>query len=291
MKLRHPSGSLAISIALHIVLGAGLLWVLSIPNPLVSWFREPRREPVPVERISFLALPNRGTTTPGRSGGDNRPVARQPARAQRPLAPPRQIPEKVPPAPPAVSRPSEEGKGPVVGKGGLEEGVTPSYSDPRLWLPPGDVVSAPTRKTYSERLDSVLAARVQAHNDSLAAIAANAARAPGDWTFSKNGKKYGIDSKKIYLGDFSIPTAILALLPLNRGGNPTEVAAERALNFQRREIQEQAQRAMNAEEFREAVKRIRERKQREHDEEMRRREEAKKKQQQQQGKPIADQRP
>src|SRR5581483_2570607 len=115
--------------------------------------------------------------------------------------------------------------------------------------PPGDVVSAPTRKTYSERLDSVLAARVQAHNDSLAAIAANAARAPGDWTFSKNGKKYGIDSKKIYLGDFSIPTAILALLPLNRGGNPTEVAAERALNFQRREIQEQAQRAMNAEEF------------------------------------------
>jgi predicted ribosome quality control (RQC) complex YloA/Tae2 family protein len=77
-----------------------------------------------------------------------------------------------------------------------------------------------------------------------------------------------MDRNKIYIGDHSIPTAILALLPLNSGTNPIKNREERALNAQRVEIQEQAQRAMNEEEFREAVKRIRERKEREHQAEL-----------------------
>ena len=54
--------------------------------------------------------------------------------------------------------------------------------------------------------------------------------APGDWTTEKDGKKYGIDQQRIYIGDVSIPTSILALLPVNRGRNAqTNVyAAERA---------------------------------------------------------------
>lgn len=97
------------------------------------------------------------------------------------------------------------------------------------------------------------------------AIAAAQGRKPGDWTFEKGGKKWGMDSRNIYIGDHSIPTAILALLPLNSGSNPIKNREERDLNFQREEIFEQAQRAMNEEEFREAVKKIRERKEREHE--------------------------
>ena len=33
-----------------------------------------------------------------------------------------------------------------------------------------------------------------------------------------DGQKYGLDSQYIYLGKFKIPSAILAALPLNRGG-------------------------------------------------------------------------
>ena len=96
------------------------------------------------------------------------------------------------------------------------------------------------------------------------AIAAAQGREPGDWTFEKGGKKWGMDKRNIYIGDHSIPTAILALLPLNSGSNPVKNREERNLNLQRQEINEQAQRAMNEAEFREAVKKIRERKEREH---------------------------
>jgi hypothetical protein len=277
MKVRRPSGSVVISVALHLVLGAALLWVLSIPYPFQSWLTRQKTESMPVERISFLAVPNHGTNTPGQSGGDNRPIT-QKRTPTRPLTAPPSVPTALPPAPPRSTAPAAPsgGTGPVVGNGSeAREGITPSYSDPRLWLPPGPVVSAP--KSTAERLDSALASSIRAHEDSMAELAGPPQRAPGDWTFNKNGKKYGIDSRKIYLGKFSIPTAILALLPLNAGGNPTEIAQERALNYQRKDIMYQAQRAMNEEEFREAVKRIRERKQREHDEEMKRRKEQQKK--------------
>ena len=121
-------------------------------------------------------------------------------------------------------------------------------------------MSAP--KSPKERLDSALAARLKAHNDSLAALALTGRR-PGDWTVTKKGKKYGIDQKNIYIGDITIPTAVLALLPLNVQGNPTTIERERTLNAMHGAIADQAQGVMNEEEFREAVKRIRERKERE----------------------------
>ena len=99
----------------------------------------------------------------------------------------------------------------------------------------------------------------------MAAADAAQGKAPGDWTFGKGGGKWGIDPRNIYIAGHSIPTAILALLPLNKGANPITSNENKALAFQRQEILENAQRAMNEDEFRAAVKRIRERKQREHD--------------------------
>jgi hypothetical protein len=275
---RRPSGSLLVSIALHIVLGAALLWVLSIPVPFKQWY-ERYRPTIPEEHITYVVprapAPTATAPTPGRSGGNGRPMTRHEA-PPPPLTAPTRIPSTIPPAPPAGQNKQEPGTGPVIGKGGATAGVTPSFGDPRLWLPPGAQSFPP--KSPTERLDSALASRIEAHRDSMAAIAAAAGKKPGDWTFEKNGKKYGIDQNKIYIGDHSIPTAILALLPLNSGTNPIENQRERALNFQRNEIMEQAQRGMNEAEFRDAVKKIRERKEREHQAALKKRDEERKKQ-------------
>jgi hypothetical protein len=76
-------------------------------------------------------------------------------------------------------------------------------------------------------------------------------------------KKYGIDQRKIYLGPVEIPTAVLALLPINAQANPQSLDRNRALDLQRADIANHAQRAVTEEEFKEAIKRIRERKERE----------------------------
>jgi hypothetical protein len=159
-----------------------------------------------------------------------------------------------------VSDEPPSGSGPVVGAGGAGEGVVPSYGDPRVWAPTGPVYYAP--KTQAERLDSAISIRVFAHNDSMALY--NSGKKPGDWTFEKNGEKYGMDSQKIYLGKLALPTALLALLPLNVQGNPARYQNDRMKESQRQEIYLNAQRAMDNDEFKIAVKEIRQRKDREH---------------------------
>ena len=260
--MRRPSGSLLVSIALHIVLGAGLLWVLSIPYPFHDWMHLTPTLEEPAEQISYVTLPSGG-------GGSSAENQQAPAAAPRPaprLRAPSSVPTSVPTAP-SSSQQAQPGDGGAGGTGtggnGLRQGVSPSFEDPRVWLPPGQVQGPP--KSPSERLDSALVSVLRTHQDSLNALARAQGREPGDWTFEKGGKKWGMDRNKIYIGDHSIPTAILALLPLNSGTNPIKNREERALNAQSVEIQEQAQRAMNEEEFREAVKRIRERKEREHE--------------------------
>ena len=261
MKWR-PSGSLLVSLALHVVLGAALIWVLSIPYPFHNWlFPTPPHEK-PAEHISYVALPG-GAGGAGQPASEGRPAA-APHRAPR-LVAPSAVPTTVPRAEPGARpvQPAGGAGGEGAGGNGLRQGITPSFEDPRVWLPPGEVQAAP--RSPSERLDSALVSTLRTHQDSLNALAEGQGREPGDWTFKKGGKKWGMDKRNIYIGDHSIPTAILALLPLNSGSNPIKNRQERALNSQRLEIQEQAQRAMNEEEFREAVKKIRERKEREHE--------------------------
>lgn len=261
MKHR-PNGAFIWSVALHIVLGAGLVWLLAIPIPIHEWWKAPA-EPA-AEHVAYIVVPDRApTATAGRSGGNNRPeaVRRSPA-----IDAPTTIPSSIPQPATHPSPAAGGGAGPVVGSGGPEVGVRPSYSDPRIWLPPGEVVGP--AKTQSERLDSVLVAHLQPYIDSLRQLADHPGKAPDDWTFGSGSGKWGIDPKHIYLGGHSIPTAILALLPLSKGANPVTTGENKALAYERTDIQYQAQRAMNEEEFKEAVKRIRERKQREHDAEL-----------------------
>jgi hypothetical protein len=252
---RRVDGSLLVSLALHIVVGAALVLVLSIPNPIRQWLTMRRGEPPKAESITYVAAPS-AAAAKAQSGGDNIPV-RGKHRA-RPLVAPTTIPTAIPPAP-ASDEPTS-GSGPVVGAGGPGEGVVPSYGDPRVWAPTGPVYYAP--KTQAERLDSAISLRVFAHNDSMALY--NSGKKPGDWTFEKNGEKYGMDSQKIYLGKLALPTALLALLPLNVQGNPARYQNDRMKESQRQEIFLNAERAMDNDEFKIAVKEIRQRKDREH---------------------------
>jgi hypothetical protein len=262
---RRLSGPAIVSIVLHILVGGALLRVLLVPYPFTSLFPA-KEQPVEPERISFLALPQASTTnTPGKSGGNGRPETpdKKPA---PPLVAPKEVPSGIPPVAPAATPTApaeEESNGPLIGRGGATRGIRPSYSDPRIWVPAAPVVSAP--KSADARMDSVVTADIERARDSIAANTYTPNKFErGDWTVEKNGRKYGIDQSAIRLGKFSIPNALLALLPLNTQGNPIAAERDRAMASLRQEILYQSQRSMNEEEFRKAVKELRERKEREH---------------------------
>lgn len=259
MKLRRPSGPWITSIAIHLVVAVLFIQAILARHSFFLSFSPPAPTPV-VQRIGFLSLPQpklKGPAAAGRNGGDGRSV--KPTTVP-PQAAPTAVPNTLPPAPkgPAVTSigPSS---GPLIGGGGQLRGIQPRYEDPRVWAAPGEIAVAP--KTSAERLDSIIGNDIGIYNDSVRV--ANSGRKPGDWTFDKNGKKYGIDSKYIHLGSFSIPTAVLAMLPINVAGNPTTYERSKTLTARHDEIFEQAQRGINDADFQKAVRDIRERKERE----------------------------
>ncbi len=233
----------------------------------VDLLRDDSGRVVTPERISFVVALPPGDGSPEdtpRAGGDGRaPVADpSPAEPPPPIAAPAEVPTGVPAAPPAAE-PDPGGVGPLTGGGGPTQGVRPSFNDRRIWLPHAEVIYAPAvplTRTDSMRVE--LAERIVAFEDSLRR-ALPEGRAPGDWTFDIGGKKYGIDQRMIRLGDFSLPTALLALMPMNVQGNP--MARERNLRLasMRSEIMEQASRVQRDDEFRQAVRELRARKERE----------------------------
>lgn len=269
MRGPEPRGTsaFAVSVILHLVIGTALLRVLTTPNALNSLFSNWGR-PAPVERIGFLALPREsGGARQVKAGGDNRPDRNRPSvEAPAPvLVSPVETPSALPAAPAAPAAPANEGgTGEMIGGGGPTRGVRPSYNDPRLWLPVGPVVSAPMKpRTRSDSLHDMLADKIRMYNDSMV-IANEGRREPGDWTFTdKKGRKFGIDQRYIRLGKFSIPTAVLGMLPLNVQANPVLMERQRTMTEMSRQIQEQSARAARDDAFKAAVKALRERKDRE----------------------------
>jgi hypothetical protein len=248
---------LAVSVALHVAALALLVRYVVLPS---SWnLAQLDLEKSSVERIGFIALPRGDASEPGRSGGDGLPVRAESVELP-PLAAPTEVPVGIPPVPEGdAPRGVRGGSGPVIGSGGPTEGILPKFDSP-LWARPSPLTTAP--RTRAEEFEQGIASRIEALNDSVARNRPTG-RAPGDWTIGKGDKKYGIDQHKIYIGSIEIPSAVLALLPLNLQANPQEIERNRALAYQRADIMHQAQRAANEDEFREAVKRIRERRDRE----------------------------
>jgi hypothetical protein len=265
---RRTGAPFAVSLAVNAVVVVLLLRALM---PSSMWSRLTGREQsaeIRAERIGFVQLPAAGPAQAVREGGDGRPVSR--TRTRAPAAPraaaPTSVPTELPPAGPP--QPAEQGgTGPVVGRGGAVEGLRPTYSDPRLWTRPGGIATAP--RSAKERIDSVIADKLTPVRDSMVAAAALAAgqRAPGDWTMNGPGGRWGMDQSNIHLGKVKIPNAVLALLSgnlqKNLRGNPTEMANDRRMSEIRSDLLLHAQREMGEDEFRNAVKQIRERKDRE----------------------------
>jgi hypothetical protein len=249
MRRERQAAPFAISVVLHIVLGAGILWVLSIPMPLEQWLNQHRARPVQ-EGVRFFQTTPSGNATV-HSGGNGRTVVGAPP-APKQLVAPVTIPTTLPPTKPGALQ--ESGTGPIVSAGGAGPGIMPMLHDPRLWLPPGAVIVAPL--SDSARFDSAFHETLGHLQDS---VGHHAGALSG--IFSAGGKKYGLDSQNIYIADYKIPAALLALLPIH----PTSSPSQEANMFGRQvaEVNYQTGRALDAEDFHDAVKRIRMRKERE----------------------------
>lgn len=243
-----------VSIAIHVVLVAVLVQV-AFKYPL-GHILDVRERKVTPERLQYIKLP-----APG-GAGQTAPGSKSSAPAA--LRTPTQVPAEV--APPKASDTSRAqaagGTGDGIGAGGAgpATGLVPLLPDPRIALSPGPIVHAP--RTNAETVDSIVSLAIGIYADSVAIVEAQ--RKPGDWTVKgKDGKVWGWDTQgNIRLGKFTIPGALLAMLPLNTQ-NPVSPIEGRRLAWIRQDILDNAQRSISEDEFRAAVKRIRERKEKE----------------------------
>jgi hypothetical protein len=254
-RKRRLSPSFLASVGVHVVVAIALMRMLILNGDFsVKQKSSAARE----QRVGFVRLARPGVTKPiaGRNGGDGRPATSREIHVVAPTSVPTTIPA---PSPLVTKTADAEGLGPIIGTGGPSRGIRPQYSDPRVWEPPGKVVGTP--KTVAQAIDSIIVDAIAPYNDSVAAAAQR--RDPTDWTIKKGGYKWGMDSKAIRLGPLSIPTALLAMLPLNITGNPQAYERNRAYAAMNRDINWHAQQAINEADFMKAVRGIRERKERE----------------------------
>ena len=263
---RESRRALAVSIALHVVLGAALIRVLLMPYALGGWLRLSKASKPQVEHLQYVALPPAPPPPPASA----RPVP-PPAHVTPPpsgpttVVAPKSVPTNVPAAPAKPAQPAEvEGVGPVAATGGPASGARTEYHGPQIWVPAAPPGTGEKPRSMVAQLDSAAHAMTGRYNDSIMALGPQ--RQPGDWTKTIGGKKWGIDPQYIHLGPVSIPTAILAALPLNNfTGNPIEGANERAINYRSADIAFQRNKQLDDEEFNKAVKDERLRKEREHE--------------------------
>lgn len=257
--MRRPSGPLLLSIAVHLAVALVVVNIV-FHYDIISMPRSSVPAPV-VERVTYVAAAPAGGAVGGSGVG-----AAAPARAVRPstgFVAPSRVPTTIAAPQPAAGTPGGVVGGTGSGGGvGPATGIVPGVADPRLSVDPRQWYPVP--KTQAQRTDSAIQAIIYAYNDSVAK--ASGGRKPGDWTFEKGGGKWGVDGNKIYLGKFAIPSAVLAALPLRIQGNPGESLNDRLVGTHAGEIAEHAASRYHDVEFKDAVKRIRERKDRERQE-------------------------
>ncbi len=257
MKRRAPA-PLVFSIAVHVALG------FAIMNAAFHYdfsSLRPVHPPAPsAEKVTYVALAPGGGAS---AGVDSMAVPAKADVPSRGLVAPVRVPTMItPPAPVTVGTPGGvEGGGGRRGGVGVTTGIVPGDPDPRLSSDPHAFFPLP--KTHAERVDSAVRASIYAYNDSVEKVMARAGKKPGDWTFEKNGQKWGVDGNKIYLGKFAIPSAVLAALPIRIQGNPGEQINDRLVTTRRADLLLHADAQFHDNEFKSAVKRIRERKDRE----------------------------
>lgn len=257
-KRPNQRKSIAISVAVHAAVIA-LIASITFRYPMSAFFRD--RDRTPTERIQFVKVEPQLRAPVGNGSEENK----KPKKAVHPAAllPPTTIPTALPPVPPvsaSVGAISGSSTGSGGAPAGIATGVEPTLPDPRIELHPS---SRGLPMTTAQRNDSAVKAIFQTYREAELAAEANRGKSPRDWTIEKNGGKYGVDSQYIYLGKFKLPSAILAALPLNYAGvDGNRIIQGRNATWIQNDIYTHAQ-GMSEADFRAAVKRIRERKDRE----------------------------
>jgi hypothetical protein len=143
-----------------------------------------------------------------------------------------------------------------------------SAGDGRLWvrplpLPPRALADR-LEPTNLEKIDSVVTVIVQRYLDSIASEpGADQVQLP-DWTTEVGGAKFGLDSRSIYIAGLRIPSVVLALLPIPATGNQSR-ALDKSGAWIAEDLRRAASRAVDLDDFKQAIRELRERKQWEKD--------------------------
>jgi hypothetical protein len=253
---RDGRAPLAFSMLAHVFIVAALA-AITFHVPLAAFFGPSEPPHAQRERVQFTKLqPEAGNGVAGTPGSVSKPASGMPA----PLIAPSVIPNGLPPIPqPGSLRGSSDGHGigtpGSAGSGGITSGLHPVAPDPRLSLGVGHYALP---KTQAERTDSVVRQMFAEYTDSIMAAQANAGRAPGDWTWGSDGHKWGWDPKGIHVGKYTIPNALLALLPIRTGGvDGQRYRDAKTSDYMRNDILIHS--GVTADDFRDEVRRIRER--------------------------------
>jgi hypothetical protein len=180
--------------------------------------------------------------------------------APAPMTTPTQVPQDLPPVlPDTVARAAGgTGTGRDPTGSGLATGVVPRQPDGRIGLNPDPVARVP--RTMAQEVDSIIGLTIGIALDTIAAHEKDG-KLP-EWFVKTKLGTIGLTKDYIQLGKLKIPTALLALTALNAPQGMDNVDARR-LAYIRQDIMMSGQRALSEDEFRAAVKRIRERKDRE----------------------------
>ena len=267
---QKSKSSIAISIAIHVVVFA-ILATITFNYPPSLFLAKPD----PVEAVAVRYVPLK----PRAESGAPRRAAARPITAPLPAV--ASIPATVPPvaAPlsPATTALGSGGSTAVAARDpGIGLGIRPGIPDGRLATNPSSIARAP--ETEGQQAERALAAIYGQYLDSARAQMSrdSATRKPGDWSWGgKDGAKWGWDDKGIHVGGITIPNIVLAALPMNVGPSMSPVDV-RARDFVRSDIQSHAG-LMTQDEFKAAVRRVRDRVDRERRERMEKAKEREKK--------------
>jgi hypothetical protein len=245
---RLSRAALAGSVALHVV----LLLTITIEGRLF----QPERAPQP--RVTVVELPPLGGGRPAPALRNAPPLFAGPPRAE--------APDSSAAAPVLIGAPQPvDSAAPLAVTGTGYSRIGPGLARGRLWvrplpLPPRELAQRLTR-SHEQLVDSAVTAVIQAFLDSVAMDPASRGAQLPSWTTTVAGSKFGLDSKWLYVAGLRIPAAVLALLPLPSAGNESR-AFDRSGEMYR-DLRAAAQRSATLDEFKGAIKEIRERKEQE----------------------------
>lgn len=256
-KARTP-GALALSIGLHLALVVLLVLVSRpfIPNLAQKLF-QPITIIIPEEESTIATLTRPVAPPPEPPTKQNR---REDERGPAPdltYRPGPVVPLPPPTPGPVTVEPSDGGPGKSAPQSLSQRLIPPSLLDPRLSARGS---FAPTDNSPAAAVRERIAATIGEWNDSVAAEA-DAKRRALDWTKkTKDGKAWGIGPDgRIHLGDITLPA--IAFAP--PAGRRDEI---RARNRDYAEIEAMANREVGRQEFKDRVKAIRARKDKEREE-------------------------